>query len=314
MTAATASTDRIPVLYIAGAGRSGSTLLDMIFGQIEGFCAMGEVSSIWKDGFADNRLCGCGQPFRDCPLWSAIVAEGLGPDFDGPATRRLARSVDRWKLVYRHLIPFGQGDFLRRSKTYTNTLVSMFRAALNQTHASVIVESSKPSGHGFLLAADPRVDLHVVHLIRDPMAVAFSWRRVVRNPAGHEEPFYMDRKSTFRTALLWDVRNLCAHWYGHHAASYTKVRYEDFVARPKQNIERILEAMGQGERSLDFISDNAVELAPQHLMGSNPSKFRHGHVEIRMDAEWKRALSLKDKALVSALTWPLAASYGYLRL
>jgi len=59
----------IRVLYIGGWGRSGSTLLDLILGQAPGLFSAGEVREIWQSGLAENRLCGCERPFRDCSFW-----------------------------------------------------------------------------------------------------------------------------------------------------------------------------------------------------------------------------------------------------
>ena len=58
------------VLYIAGTGRSGSTLLASILGEVEGVFAAGEVRYLWQRGLAERRLCGCGVPVRDCPVWT----------------------------------------------------------------------------------------------------------------------------------------------------------------------------------------------------------------------------------------------------
>src|SRR6476469_754930 len=55
-----------PVLFIAGWGRSGSTLLDRMLGQVPGVFSAGELRDIWDRGVREDRLCGCGQPFHEC--------------------------------------------------------------------------------------------------------------------------------------------------------------------------------------------------------------------------------------------------------
>ena len=48
------------VLYIGGLGRSGTTLLERILGELPGACALGEVVHLWdRDVRADER-CACG--------------------------------------------------------------------------------------------------------------------------------------------------------------------------------------------------------------------------------------------------------------
>ena len=72
------SAETIKVLYIGGYGRSGSTLLDRLLGQMQGFHSVGEMWNIWQKCFIENQLCGCGKPFQECDFWSAVVEEGFG--------------------------------------------------------------------------------------------------------------------------------------------------------------------------------------------------------------------------------------------
>src|ERR1017187_271195 len=67
------------VLYIAGTGRSGSTLLASVLGEVEGVFAAGEVRYLWQRGLVEGRLCGCGVPVRECPSWGAILEAAAGP-------------------------------------------------------------------------------------------------------------------------------------------------------------------------------------------------------------------------------------------
>jgi hypothetical protein len=82
--------DTVKVLYIAGSGRSGSTILDNILGQVEGGFSVGELRYVWDRGIIQNRICGCGAPFRGCNLWKRVFDNGFG-GFDGiDANRMLA--------------------------------------------------------------------------------------------------------------------------------------------------------------------------------------------------------------------------------
>ena len=80
----------VKVLYVAGLGRSGSTILANTLGQVEGFFSGGELNFIWKHALIENRLCGCGRPSRECPFW--------GPVFNGEfggQSEELAREMMR---------------------------------------------------------------------------------------------------------------------------------------------------------------------------------------------------------------------------
>jgi len=40
--------EKIKVVYIGGVGRSGSTLIDLLAGQADGFFSVGEIIWIWQ--------------------------------------------------------------------------------------------------------------------------------------------------------------------------------------------------------------------------------------------------------------------------
>ena len=64
------------VLYIGGAGRTGSTLLERLLGQTDGVFAGGEMTFLWYALVGDG-LCSCRQRLAECPVWSKVVALAL---------------------------------------------------------------------------------------------------------------------------------------------------------------------------------------------------------------------------------------------
>jgi hypothetical protein len=64
----------IEVLYIAGAGRSGSTLLEIILGNYSGFFSIGEARYFWEYIEQENILCGCGEGLISCEFWSRVLS------------------------------------------------------------------------------------------------------------------------------------------------------------------------------------------------------------------------------------------------
>ena len=66
------------VLFIGGWGRCGSTLLDMMLGQVSNVVSAGELREIWLRGCVENRPCGCGAPFWDCSFWRDVGEHAFG--------------------------------------------------------------------------------------------------------------------------------------------------------------------------------------------------------------------------------------------
>ena len=68
----------VPVLYIAGSGRSGSTLLASVLGSVDGVFNAGELRYVWERGLADGALCACRKPVIECPVWTDVFKETNG--------------------------------------------------------------------------------------------------------------------------------------------------------------------------------------------------------------------------------------------
>jgi hypothetical protein len=307
---------RIKVIYIAGYGRSGSTLLDRMLGQIEGFFSVGELRHIWERSFIQNQLCGCGIPFKNCNFWNTIVEEAFGgfENINIKELLHLKRSVDRMRYIPALVLPWLRTNKLNNSlNEYTQVLIHLYRAICTVSGSEVIVDSTKDPSYGFILATMQDIDLQVVHLVRDSRAVAYSWQRKKRRLEIHWENALMPRYSLVKSAMEWNVMNILAQGLKRVSSHYVIVRYEDLVRNPKDRILYVLKALGIDNTQLDFINDGLVEFKVSHTVSGNPSRFNHGQIKICPDVEWKAKMPLTKRLVVSALTWPLLLRYGYLR-
>jgi hypothetical protein len=72
------------VLFIIGMGRSGSTVLEMLLGNIPGYFSVGETRFFWEYVQHEHDLCGCGQQFHACEYWGPNI-KAIAHQFDLPA-------------------------------------------------------------------------------------------------------------------------------------------------------------------------------------------------------------------------------------
>jgi hypothetical protein len=301
----------VKVLYIAGWGRSGSTLLDLVLGQIHGFTSVGELRYVWDRGLLDNDLCGCGAPFRECAFWQAVFDAAFG-GFDGVDAREMLRlrsdvdlaRYDGWLLIGgpRH------NGLRRRAEPYRAAMAQLLRAIHDVSGCGVIVDSSKTPCHGAVLLALANVELYVLHLVRDARAVAFSWRRQRRV---NDRATEFAQHSLRRSALMWLVENAAAHRFEGAAAGYCLMRYEDFVAEAKTQVLRAVRMIGPQEPDLSFIGSASVTLRARHGISGNPAKFITGEVSLRRDDDWHVAMTAAQKNFISLITAPLLLRYAY---
>ncbi len=69
---------RPTVLYLGGLGRSGTTVLERVLGELPGVCSVGELVHLWRRGVLDGETCGCGRSFGSCPFWAEVGRVAFG--------------------------------------------------------------------------------------------------------------------------------------------------------------------------------------------------------------------------------------------
>lgn len=303
---------RLKVLYIAGNGRSGSTLLDSILGQLTGFFAVGEVRQIWDEGIVENRLCGCGAPVRECEVWREVLDQ-LGmqkPIDDGRHIGELREQLAQTK----RLVPMFAAPNRYRRRTvqgldeFLDATSKLYNAIAQVTSCDVIVDSSKWPTYGFLLDLLPDIDVYLLHLVRDPRACAFSWTRGKEVEPGTP----MGTQTVLRSTAYWVVWNpAIRHLWSRRTNRYRFLRYEDFVENPRPTIQSIIDFVGSPANQLPFTDDQTVIMARTHVISGNPTKFAKGAVRLALDDEWRRKMPIGGRCLVTTMTWPLLWQYGY---
>lgn len=174
----------VPVVYIGGCQRSGSTLLDRMLSQVPEHLSAGEVVHLWIRGLSGNELCGCGAAFLDCPFWSEVGRVGFGgwDQIRIEEVVALQRSVDRNRYIFFMLMPRLSPRYERDLRAYAAILERLYRGIYQVGGGATIVDSSKHGSTAFLLRRVAGLRLRVVHLVRDSRGVAFSLLRKCAGP------------------------------------------------------------------------------------------------------------------------------------
>ena len=168
----------LTVIYIAGMGRSGSTIVDQVLGERPGFFSGGELEKIWRYGVLEDWLCACGAPFSSCPFWSMVRAAD-----PGLLTKETALAIVQYqfqtlaRLMYPLWSKGGRRRMIDRTPAaYFDRMTRLYRGIALASGCSVIVDSSKHPGYAHLLSHSRAVSrIKLVHIVRDPRAVAYSW-------------------------------------------------------------------------------------------------------------------------------------------
>ena len=306
----------VDVLYIAGIGRSGSTLVERLLGEVPGVCSLGEVAHLWRRGVLRNELCGCGTPFHDCPFWTAVGRAAFGgwSGVDAERMGALAREVDDVARVPRLLRP-GHGAFADSLREYVAAYAAVYRGAREVTGCRVVVDSSKFTSLAYCLRTSPDLRVRVVHAVRDSRGVAYSWTKTVRRPETGEDgdDAYMPTFSPARVAVLWSGHNLLVQAPRLLGTPVRLARYEQFVADPRGFLARLLDFAGVPvtDATLAPAGRAWVQLGVSHQVAGNPMRYQVGRIPVRGDDTWRQALPARQRRLVTALTAPVALLLGY---
>ncbi len=171
--------ERPRVLFLAGFGRSGTTLLERVLGELPGVQPLGEVIHLWRRGLVDDERCGCGEPFSRCVFWNAVGARAFGgwQNVDLARVEVVKSDADRLRRVPRLIVAGRRGAAPETARDLAALHGRVYDAAAAVAGAEVVIDSSKHSSLAHCLRLDPAIDLRVVHVIRDSRGVAYSWTK-----------------------------------------------------------------------------------------------------------------------------------------
>ncbi|SCC79482.1 sulfotransferase [Saliniramus fredricksonii] len=200
-------TKKIKVVYIAGRGHSGSTLLDLILGSHSRLVSVGEIKQKALTRLFSNvskRPCTCGARVGDCKFWNAV----------------------RTKLEAQGII---SGEKIESGDPVANRI--FVQAVLEVSGKHIYVESTKSPERLERLMKCPDFDVFVVGLYRDPRAVGYSGARKGRS-------YYIGFYKWWKLYRKIDRLMACRE------DSFIRTYYEDFVVDPKAEVKRIMHAIG----------------------------------------------------------------------
>lgn len=297
-----ATTAPVKVIYIAGYGRSGTTLLDIALGEHPAIMGGGEIATLARHVWANGEYCACGASVRACLLWRGIVEDWQGGE---PAVL-----MDEYRAAQERtetIAGIGRAIERRASSRHEARTVRLFRSIAARSDRPVVVDSSKLPGRGFALAGMAGIDLYVVHVVRDGRGVAWSLKKGYARAVDKGLQRELRPKPLVHSALRWSIVNVAAEMLCRRVgrAKSLRVRYEDFVHDPQATLARIVRLVGKQPAT-----KVAGALAPQHQVAGSRHRMQP-RIVLSRDEGWKAAMPRLQQWFVTVLTAPLLWRYGY---
>jgi len=299
------------VIFILSMGHSGSTLLDIILGSLDGIFSTGEL--IWfpfqvereRDknetiSKQNQNICTCGDSFTDCKVWSGVlnlIEKQYNLDIikstDFPISThdntKLLRekNISIFKRITNNLQeyfntrhPFYKTISYYRNMKYERDKLNykeLIDSIIKVTNSEYVVDSSKDISRAITLSTEKSIIPHYIILYRDLRRVVSSYIKHGGNPYIAIVKYYIYYSNIYKFFKKNKDLNLLL------------VKYEDFckdVPRLKKDIGKFL--------SIDISSLNKDEylMKNYHLVGGNPMRYSD-KIIIRQDNNWENNIENK---------------------
>jgi hypothetical protein len=296
------------VIYLAGSGRSGSTLLERTIAAIPGTATVGELLDLPRKVAPHDEMCGCGVAFSRCPFWAAVGERAFGgwdPELLRE-THRLQARVARQRHLPRLLTALAGSSFGRAVTEYGERYGRLVRAVAEEAGAQYVVDASKWPALALALHRGG-VDLRVIHLVRDVRGVAHSLSQPdIARPHATGATDLMFHNSPAGGAARWLATQTEVDLIRARGVRVARLSYAEFVRAPGPALGRALAELEVPvpPGGLGHIDGSTVRLGPSHGLSGNPSRFRHGATELRPDDRWRTQMSRRDRWAAAAIGLP----------
>ena len=304
---------RLRYVCMPGSPFTGSTLLGALLNEHPQCASIGAATGLISRTDLATYRCSCGALFRECEFWNhlAVRTRELGYPVDvfktGFWTTHLRLSSNRVAnaLLVRSLrsTPLnGLRDAvvgrLPAAKAATRRMGwatwSLATAVLERTGKQVFVDTARDHQRPKFLARHPRLDVKVIHLIRDPRGNVAS----IMKHAG---------ESAEAAARQWRHYNVEADRVRRYFTpkSWLTLHYEALCADPPAVLDRISDFLGV-ERARGAPAPRDRE---RHIIG-NAMRLR-ALSEIREDRSWEQRLTPADLEVIARVAGPTSRQLGY---
>lgn len=271
------------IIYIAGYGRSGSTLLERILGSNEKIFGLGEVKFL-IDSISHNKYCSCGEKINNCNYWSEVI-ENLD----------LNSEVQNNKVNVK--------------------INKIYQEIINNTSDEVkyIIDSSKTARDAFFrpFLLSKNFNVKLIHLVRDGRGC--MWSNIKGSNRKMEQGLDPTLKMpSLRTSISWQLSNLSPEIFKitKNSENYLRIKYEDFVTDPEIELKRLSSYLNIDlSEQIDMLI-NEKEIPLGHQIAGNRLRKKK-KIILKKDIEWKSNLKFYNKLIYWFLCWPFALKYGY---
>ncbi len=209
----------ITIVYMIGAGRSGTTILSTLLGASRFAFSSAELMQFYEY-IRDNKVCGDGVNIGESIFWRHVIEKFEVIDITN-IDRLIERnhSLEFHSAFVKNLFNLQNTHELR---DYLNELAELYHTISVVSNKNVIIDSSKYPNRGILLSKlKGNFRIKYIYNVRDVRGVINSFNKKVQTT-----------KSPLSTVAYYNIINIMAEitYRLLPKNDRIKVRYEDLVA------------------------------------------------------------------------------------
>lgn len=280
------------ILYIAGYGHSGTTILDILFGSTPGAFSLGEMTHMVRPGFLEE-YCSCNSTLDKCPFWSKVFDQWQavsGTNWE--EYRKLRHAFDNNKTYLRALVgSFFPSKAFRRYAYLTEILYDTIHQV---SGATVLVDSSKSPARPLVLAHFAKVQL--LHVRRNFTGVANSEQKDIKVDLAKGLETASPPKALHKVFADWLVTNLFCTLTSLRLRGRA-IRFRKWISNPR-SLQRVVNFS-------DVDLENGL-FKPAHMLAGNAIRLRPPQrIEVRRNHSYERLSKrqLLFTKLIDRLFW-----------
>lgn len=277
------------LIYLLGAGRSGTTLLATVLNNHPQIRTLGEMHQ-FLEHLKDNKPCSCGLPLANCDNWSPIVKQlkftktEIRTNFQFTSDKEEHSNIPGLLLLNKN-----QSKYLESQNLVFETIGTIHPEKW-------LLDSSKYIARYLLLKKSSKYKLKGIYMVRDVRGVINSFSKKVQTP---RTPI-----STIFYYLLINFFGQLVSWLD---KDVIKIKYEDFVEDTEVTLKMIYRHIFDSQQDIGELTQ---AYGIPHLIGGNRMKHNK-NIKINADNNWKKKISRPKQIMYYLISFPMMIVNSY---
>lgn len=286
------------LIYLMGAGRSGTTALATFLGGSPEVQVLGEMHQFYEH-LHQGKKCSCGTRIDQCEFWRKVL-ERLPDEVLSNVDRKMEveRTIERHQAIINHVL---KGRDIEELNSYLLSWREIFNVCREVSRKDVMLDSAKYIGRALALKHLEGIDLKVIYMVRDVRGVVHSFSKNVQTPRRPLSAifYYLVINSIAEIIRLFFLKQKCL-----------KVRYEDMMECPDKFFTELANFL---QMDLDCVKQKIrtdQEFDIGHIVGGNRIREQR-KVKFRKDVGWQSKMTAWRKVLLYIGALPLMLCNRY---